>query len=113
MRFDTHSVALLTLSESRPTLTATEADELQDSHMAHLADLHAAGHLLAAGPLEDELVRGLLIFKVGVDVARKMLEADPAVRAGRFNVTVASWMVPSGAMNFAPTRFPRSMDEVG
>jgi len=31
------------------------------------------------------------------------------VRAGRFDVSVAPWMVPGGAMSFASTKFPRSM----
>ena len=38
-----------------------------------------------------------------------MLLADPAVVAGRFDVTVAPWMVPGGAMTFSATTFPRSM----
>ena len=113
MRFDTFSVGLLILNDSRPSLSEQESQELQDSHMSHLADLHAAGHLLAAGPLEDASLRGLLIFKVGVEVARQLLEEDPAVRAGRFNVTVVSWMVPEGAMSFSATRFPRSIAEIG
>ena len=109
MRFDTYSVGLLTQRSPQPTLSDQEADNLQDSHMAHLADLHVAGHLLAAGPLQDPQLRGLLIFKVSVEVARRMLEADPAVRAGRFDVSVAPWMVPGGAMSFASTKFPVSM----
>ncbi len=111
MHFDTFSVGLLTLRDSPPVLELKEANELQDSHMAHLADLHAAGHLLAAGPLDDELVRGLLIFRVDVEIARRMLEADPAVRAGRFDVTVAPWLVPGGVVRFSPSKFPRSISE--
>jgi hypothetical protein len=32
-----------------PGLTPAQQDALQDAHMAHLAGLHEAGHLLAAG----------------------------------------------------------------
>ena len=48
---------------------------------------------------------------VAVQRARELLERDPAVRAGVFSVQVFSWMVPVGAMSFAPTCFPRSMQE--
>ena len=113
MRLDEYSVAFLTLNEHRPVLSAEEADALQNSHMSHLADLHEAGHLLAAGPLHNDFYRGLLIFKVTGEVARRLLEADPAVRAGRFELTVARWMVPGGTIDFTTARFPRSIAEIG
>jgi uncharacterized protein len=80
--------------------------------MSHLADLHEAGHLLAAGPLSDEKFRGLSIMRVDPERARELKEQDPAVQAGRFSVKVIPWMVPAGAMTFSPTRFPRSLAEV-
>ncbi len=73
--------------------------------MAHLAELHEAGHLLAAGPLlGDDTFRGS-------EVGRALKEQDPAVLAGRFSVTLLPWIVPSGAMSFSPTHFPRSITE--
>ena len=72
----------------------------------------ALGLLLAAGPLlGDDAYRGLSILNVGPEEALRLKEADPAVRAGRFSVRVLPWMVPSGAMTFSRTRFPRSADE--
>jgi hypothetical protein len=41
-----------------------------------------------------------------------MMTVDPAVVAGWFDVTVIPWMVPGGALHFAPTLFPRSMAEL-
>ncbi len=82
--------------------------------MAYLADLHEAGHLLAAGPLlgaPNREFRGLSILNVGPEQARALTERDPAVRAGRYSVTILPWMVPGGAMAFSATRFPRSMAE--
>jgi uncharacterized protein YciI len=112
VRLDYFSVAFLTLNDDRPSLSALEADELQNSHMAHLADLHDAGHLLVAGPLEDDHFRGLCIFKVTEAIARRLLEEDPAVRAGRFNVTIIPWVVPEGTLAFSTARFPRSIADV-
>ncbi len=82
--------------------------------MAYLAELHEAGHLLAAGPLlgtPNREFRGLSILNVGPEQARALKEQDPAVRAGRYSVTILPWMVPGGAMAFSVTRFPRSMAE--
>ena len=111
MEFDHLTISLLVLRPDAPELDDEEAAALQDAHLAHLADLHEAGHLLAAGPLSNERFRGLSILRVGVDEARRLKEADPAVRAGRFSVEVMPWMVPAGAISFSATRFPRSIAE--
>jgi uncharacterized protein YciI len=111
MEFDHLTVALLVLRPDAPELDEEASAALQDAHMAHLADLHEAGHLLAAGPLSDEKFRGLSLLRVDVEQARALKESDPAVQAGRFSVKVIPWMVPAGAMSFTSTRFPRSIAE--
>jgi uncharacterized protein YciI len=117
MNFDRFTVSLLTLRADAPVLDEAALDALQDEHMAHLADLHDEGLLLAAGPLpgeEDRHFRGLSIWAPEVDTVRELLaeHPDPAVAAGRFEVTVMPWLVPSGAVHFTRTRLPRSMLEV-
>jgi uncharacterized protein YciI len=114
MQFDQLTIALLVLRPDAPQLDDAAAAALQDAHMAHLADLHEAGYLVAAGPLlgpQDREFRGLSILKVDPERARALKEQDPAVRAGRFSVKILPWIVPTGAMTFARTRFPRSMAE--
>ncbi len=108
MSFDEFTVSLLV---SGPT---PNSDALQDAHLAHLASLHDAGSLLAAGPLSDPTgeLRGLSILNVPVDEARRLKEADEAVRAGVFSVRVMPWLIPAGAMSFSPTFFPRSVRDV-
>jgi uncharacterized protein YciI len=108
MRFDEFTVSLLV---SGPT---PNDDVLQDAHLAHLADLHAAGSLLAAGPLSDPAgrLRGLSILNVPPDEARRLKEDDAAVRAGVFSVQVMPWRIPAGALSFSPTFFPRSIRDV-
>jgi hypothetical protein len=49
---------------------------------------------------------------VPVEEARRLKEADEAVRAGVFSVRVLPWMIPAGAMSFSRTFFPRSMRDV-
>ncbi len=112
MDFDRFTIALLELRADRPDLSDAEESALQDAHLAYLAQLHAEGRLLAAGPLrEDDSLRGLSILAADPLRARELAEADPAVRAGRFAVRVLPWLVPAGAVAFTPTRFPRSIAE--
>jgi uncharacterized protein YciI len=113
VEFDHFTITLLVLRPDAPVLDEQAANELQDAHLAFLADLHEAGHLLAAGPLSHEKYRGLSILNVDPDRARELKEQDPAVQAGRFTVEAIPWIVPRGAVSFAATRFPRSMAEAG
>lgn len=116
MESDRFTVALLVLRADAPLLSEEEEEALQDAHMAHLADLHEAGHLLMAGPLlggADRRLRGLSVYDVDPAEARRMAEQDPGVRMGRYRVVVMPWVVPAGAASFARTRFPRSMAEAG
>ena len=109
LEFDRYTIALLILQPDAPQLDEEAAAALQDAHLAHLADLHEAGHLLAAGPLSDEKFRGLSILNVDPERASELKEKDPAVQIGRFSVKVIPWMLPAGAISFSRTRFPRSV----
>ena len=112
MEFDTFSVSLLVLRDDAPDWDEETANAMQDAHLDHLANLHEQGHLVAAGPLGHDKIRGLSILTVAPDEARALKEADPAVRAGRFDVVVVPWQVPAGAVLFTPTRFPHSIADV-
>jgi uncharacterized protein YciI len=113
MDFDHFSIALLTLRDDAPAMSEAQERALQDAHLDHLARLHEAGQLLAAGPVGgDSPYVGLSILTVGVDEARALKEADPAVIAGRLAVVVLPWMVPAGAVAFRSTRFPHSVADV-
>ena len=109
MEFDRYTIVLLTLRPDAPEMTEDEANALQDAHMSHLAELHDAGYVLAAGPLDDPKYRGLSILNVDPERALELKETDPAVQAGRLALKAIPWMVPGGAMSFSSTRFPRSI----
>lgn len=111
MEFDHFTVTLLVKRDDAPELDDEAADAMQNAHMSHLAALHEAGHLLAAGPLRDPELRGLSILRVPPEQARTLKEADPAVRAGLYSIKVIPWIVPAGAMAFSQTRFPRTIEE--
>jgi len=89
LEFDHFTIALLILRPDAPQLDKDAEDALQDAHMAYLAELHKAGHLLAAGPLlgaSDGEFRRLSILNAEPEEARALKEADPAVRAGRYSI---------------------------
>jgi uncharacterized protein len=116
MDFDRFTVVLLLTPDDPPQLSEEEAGRLQDAHLNHLAELHDRGILLAAGPLGDPSTdrhfRGLSILRCEPDEALRLKGDDPAVRAGVFELVAMPWMLPAGAMRFAPTTFPRSTDDV-
>jgi uncharacterized protein len=90
----------------RPT-DATPYDDatlerIQREHLAYHAELRAAGQVVTNGPLTDqpdESLRGLTFYRTGsLDEARRLAEADPAVKAGRLAVDVMTWYCPAGTM---------------
>ena len=112
MDFDSFVVSLLVLRDDAPVWDEPTADAMQDAHLDHLANLHEQGHLLMAGPLDHDGFRGLSILRGDLEQVRALTEADPTVKAGRFDVVVMTWRVPAGAAHFTPTRFPRSIADV-
>ena len=114
MEFDRYTISLLMLRPNAPALSEQEEADLQDAHMSHLAQLHEAGHLLAAGPVlgaPDRELRGLSILNVDPEQARKLEEEDPAVRAGKYRIEVYPWLLPAGLIAFSAGRLPRSVAE--
>ena len=82
-------------AEATPERTA-----IQEGHMAHLAAMWKAGKLVLAGPLADDGDwRGVLIYRTKtLEEAQRLASDDPAVKAGRFVVTMHPWMVQRGIL---------------
>jgi uncharacterized protein YciI len=70
-----------------------EAEKLQMEHLRHLFRLRAEGKLLVNGPItDDEELRGVSIYATSdKEDARRLLEAAPAVKAGRLTYEIHSW----------------------
>ncbi|MFD6682269.1 YciI family protein [Micromonospora parva] len=114
MRFDQHTVVLLSRPSDPPELPQDAIDRLQDAHLAHQAGLVQQGLVLAAGPFlhpDDERLRGFVVLSIAPDEARALFANDPAVRAGRLTAQVTSWLVPEGNVRFEGVPMPRSMLE--
>jgi len=115
MEFDRLTIVLFLANPDAATLDEAAENEIQDAHMDHLARMHEAGVLLAAGPVvgaSTRQVRGLCIDAVDPNRARELHESDPAVRTGRLTIQTSTWMVPTGAVSFSRTRFPHSQAEL-
>jgi uncharacterized protein YciI len=114
MDFDHYTISLLLARADAPGFTEEEEAELQDAHMSHLAQLHEAGYVLAAGPVlgaPDRELRGFSILSVDPETARELKDQDPAVRAGKYRIEVFPWILPAGLITFSAGLLPHSMAE--
>jgi uncharacterized protein len=70
--------------------------------------LAEAGKLIVAGPFGDNGdLRGMLIFKLeSVDEARKLMDADPTLKAGRLTLDLHPWFAAAGLRVNAPKSAP-------
>jgi uncharacterized protein len=70
----------------RTGFIATITDEeraIFGRHAGYLADLHAAGTLILAGPTLGEVNTGVHVFEAAdEDAARAVMDADPAIASG-------------------------------
>lgn len=103
MELESYTFVLLRRPPDAPDPPEEELDVLQERHLAYLDELHARGTLAVAGPFTDqpdEAWRGFCLYRVGIDEARTLAEADPAVQAGRLAVDVMTWLTRRGAVSF-------------
>lgn len=101
--FDVRTVVYLRRGHHPPDLDEDASTALHHAHLAHLAGLIDRGIIAANGPLRDqsdETIRGMSVWTVGPEEARRLAESDPAVQAGRFRVDVARWCVSAGRIAF-------------
>jgi uncharacterized protein len=80
-----------------------DPEAVQRAHLGHLQAMARAGKLVVAGPFDDQAdprLRGLCLYRTGIEEARRLANEDPAVKAGRLEVEVLSWWVEKGAMTF-------------
>ena len=101
MELDRFTVVLLRWPDEMPDFSEAELEELQEGHIAFLAQMREKGMQLAAGPFfdqADERLRGIAIFKTGLAETRALLAEDPSVKAGRLAPELATWMVPRGSL---------------
>jgi uncharacterized protein YciI len=116
MHFEHHTVVLVRRPPQPPELPAAAVARLWDAHQAHQAGLVEQGHVISAGPLvglDDPDAGELCVFVVAPEVARRLYDNDPAVRAGQLSVEVLTWAVPAGNVRFNNVTLPPSLLDPG
>jgi uncharacterized protein YciI len=76
-----------------------ELDRIQAGHIAFLDEQRERGVLAVAGPFrdhEDESLRGLCVYRTGVEETRAIIANDPALRANRMSGEVVTWWFREG-----------------
>jgi uncharacterized protein YciI len=76
------------------TVKGKERDDIFAGHMANIGRLADEGKLAVAGPFgkNDKGYRGLFVFNVEtVEEAQKLVQTDPAVKAGIFVAEMTPW----------------------
>lgn len=83
------------------TAAATpEATRVSQGHRANIDRLTKEGLMVVAGPFEgtsgDRALAGIFILRVdSMEAARSAVDADPAVKAGRFVYEIVPWWGPA------------------
>ena len=98
-QMDRYIMVFLYRVPNRPNIPEAESNKIQDGHMANIRHMGEIGKLLLAGPFEDNGdLRGLFLFKPGVsiDEVKKLVDADPAVKAGRLRYEIRPWFAAKG-----------------
>ncbi len=74
------------------------AAQIQKAHLENINRMAASGKLNVAGPFLDEgEMRGIFIFDSGnEDEVKKLVDNDPAVKAGRLTYEIHPWMTEKG-----------------
>jgi uncharacterized protein YciI len=88
------TLVLLRRPADAPEFDETELERLQAGHLAHLDRYRADGSIVAAGPFSDQRdprLRGIELWRLGVDEVRKRCGEDPSVQAGRLQKEVMRW----------------------
>jgi len=103
MDLEAFELVLLRRPDSAPDYPEEELERIQREHLAYLAQLRAAGHIVTNGPVDeqpDPSLRGLAFYRTGsLERSRQLAEADPAVRAGRLVAEIMTWYCPPGTMS--------------
>ena len=102
MELDTYTFVLLRRGPRAEEYSESELAEIQRGHLDFLDQMREQGHLLLAGPFddqEDETKRGFCLYRTGLEETRRLTEGDPAIQAGRMTLEAMTWLTKKGALD--------------
>ncbi|OEK04536.1 YciI family protein [Roseivirga misakiensis] len=89
-----YTFVFLNTNQDRPELPKKEVDSLQAGHMANIGRLVKERKMIAAGPFDGG--GGIFLFDTNVEETKAVLNSDPAIAAGRFNLEVMAFDMAKG-----------------
>ena len=93
------SLVLLRRGPAYSSKGTPEAKRVLSEHAKHTAKLRAEGLLVLGGETEGTSdVDGLLVFNADTAQARRLVDADPAVKSGRLVAQVWKWWTALGTV---------------
>jgi uncharacterized protein YciI len=101
VELDAYTFVLLRRGPRALEYSDAELEEIQAGHLAFLSRMKDEGRMILSGPFqdqEDESKRGFSVYRTGLDETKRLLEDDPALRAGRMSAEVMTWLTPKGAL---------------
>ena len=101
VELDAYTFVLLRRGPRADEYSDQELEEIQAAHLAFLDRMRVEGHMLLSGPFrnqEDETKRGISLYRTGLEETRRLIEGDPAIRAGRISAEVMTWLTRKGAL---------------
>ena len=101
VELDAYTFVLLRRGPRADEYSDQELEEIQAAHLAFLDRMREEGHMLLSGPFrdqEDETKRGISLYRTGLEETRRLIEGDPAIRAGRISAEVMTWLTRKGAL---------------
>lgn len=108
--FESFALVLLKKGEAWTDDETPENQQLQLDHLAHLERMWQSGKAMVCGPFDeqdDDSLRGMCLYRTDtLDEARKLAEADPAVKAGHLRVEALTWWTGKGHLAFPLAHSP-------
>ena len=101
LEFDSYTFVLLRRGPRAAEYSDEELTDIQAGHLAFLDRMRGRGHLALAGPFQgqkDETKRGFCLYRTGLEETLRLIEDDPAIKAGRMEVEAMTWLTPKGAL---------------
>jgi uncharacterized protein YciI len=112
MNFESTTALLFFSCADRPTLSETEASEVQAAHLQFQFELAKSGAVITAGPFSDQsdtALRGMTFLNVSPSEALELYANDPAVKRGLMYVVSMLWHRESGTATFQSQSPPENI----